>query len=730
MSITNIQNQKSVLAKLLAQENITVEHKKIKTAYFDPKNRVLALPIWKEMSPDLYDLLVGHEVGHAWETPAKGWHDAIEEKGLGFKSFLNVVEDARIEKLIKNRYPGLRGPMFRGYQELFNKDFFGVENNDLSELTIIDRLNLHFKIGGFLNLPFSDKEIQYVERMGNLQSWDDVYKLALELFEYQKEINETEHDGIKMDDYEDFDINNYGDDEDGNYDVDKDFDKRMDNGSHRKMNTKSGKGCVEDPISETDMAFREKEKSLLSSEVLPYFYVNLPTLNFNDFIIKHNDIYGKISFEAIDNYSSFVESTPDHYYNAQIKKEDEKNIFNTGTLFNVYRNKNMKFINYLVKEFELKRNAAQLARASVSKTGELCMEKVWSYKLREDLFKRVTKIPNGKNHGMIMFVDWSGSMTGNITNTIEQFMVLGDFCRKVNIPFEVFAFSDSRYLDFFDKKDADQNVKYKFSKMPKDMLFTLNLHLMQLLSSRMTKNQYREAQFRLLQIAKIYEDESTHENFNCVTKLRKTVLPKPLLMNGTPLNEAIVVANYFIPWYKEQHKIDVMSTIFLTDGDGINNHSYVDENGKLRSYARESDYNFNLVIKDPVTNLSAVSKGGEPITSGLLRMLKAKSGTNLVGYFISDKNIRYATNSVLNNYGKSVTNDEISKYLKRNKFFSVQNVGYDEYFIIQSKDLVIGDDKLVVNGTAKRDMLKAFINNQKNKILNRVLLNKFIEQIA
>ena len=106
MSTKNISNQKSVLAKLLAQENITVEHRKISTAYFDPKNRILGLPIWKDMSPDVYDLLVGHEVGHAWETPPEGWHSAIEEKGKGFKSFLNVVEDARIEKLIKNRYPG------------------------------------------------------------------------------------------------------------------------------------------------------------------------------------------------------------------------------------------------------------------------------------------------------------------------------------------------------------------------------------------------------------------------------------------------------------------------------------------------------------------------------------------------------------------------------------------------------------------------------------------------
>ena len=56
---------KSLLAKLLAEENLTVEHRKVATAYFEVKNRVLVCPILKDMPADLYDLLMGHEVGHA-----------------------------------------------------------------------------------------------------------------------------------------------------------------------------------------------------------------------------------------------------------------------------------------------------------------------------------------------------------------------------------------------------------------------------------------------------------------------------------------------------------------------------------------------------------------------------------------------------------------------------------------------------------------------------------------
>ena len=158
--------------------------------------------------------------------------------------------------------------------------------------------------------------------------------------------------------------------------------------------------------------------------------------------VDHKTLYSIVDFSPIDQYKTIVESVG---YKEQDFVNKESNILNAGSLNNEYKNKNSKFINYLVKEFELRRNAAQYARASVSKTGELDVEKVWSYRLKEDLFKRVTKIPKGKNHAMIMFVDWSGSMINNISNTLEQVLILGDFCRKVAIPFEVYAFSDHNF---------------------------------------------------------------------------------------------------------------------------------------------------------------------------------------------------------------------------------------------------------------------------------------------
>ena len=94
------QEIKSQLAKLLATEDIVVEHKKVESAQFNVRSRVLILPLWEKASSVVYDMLVGHEVGHALFTPDKDWwleHDIPQ-------SIVNVVEDARIEKLMKRKY--------------------------------------------------------------------------------------------------------------------------------------------------------------------------------------------------------------------------------------------------------------------------------------------------------------------------------------------------------------------------------------------------------------------------------------------------------------------------------------------------------------------------------------------------------------------------------------------------------------------------------------------------
>ncbi len=167
---------KGNLAKLLATENLLVEHKKVETASFDVQNRVLTLPIWKT-SNDVYNMLVGHEVGHALYTPNE------DPATLGVPmSFINVTEDARIEKLMKRKFPGLQKDFHKAYSQLTDNDFFEIDGKDLTELTLVDRINLHYKIGSYAMVPFTAAETPLKDAVGVTETFEEALQVAKDIF--------------------------------------------------------------------------------------------------------------------------------------------------------------------------------------------------------------------------------------------------------------------------------------------------------------------------------------------------------------------------------------------------------------------------------------------------------------------------------------------------------------------------------------------------------------------
>jgi len=496
---TSLIEQKSLLAKLMAAENISVEHKKIPTAAFDVKNRVLYLPIlkWKPGS-EVYDLFCAHEVGHALWTPEDGWHSSASKKGKGYKSFLNVVEDARIEKKIKRKFAGARKSMIEGYKSLMNEDFFGLRKMgvDPNDLGLIDRINLYTKAGTSYGIEFTDEEKVWVNRVERTESWEEVVKVCDELYDWCKE-NESETDNSygefgEDDEWEEMDSEDSeeserteweetsdeldeimkgasGDDSEENEDdseedgpsnsggedsADEDgsgkskegesSDEENEKESSKKASSSGFEGGVGDafgdregmsgPRSITDEEFRKREEELADmdeSTQLP-LYLTFPKINTNALVIDF-----KKTLEELN-----------EYYGTQ----DGANEYGVN-LLKKFKSTNDKMVSYMVKEFEMKKAADIHRRAYNSKKGTLDMNKIHAYKYSENLFQQITNLPEGKNHGMVMFIDWSGSMHNYMKETIEQLINLTMFCSKVQIPFEVYAFSD-HYRDW---KDAEND---------------------------------------------------------------------------------------------------------------------------------------------------------------------------------------------------------------------------------------------------------------------------------
>jgi len=185
---------KESLAKLLAQEDLIVEHRQVSTAQFNVETRVLTLPTWSHKENAVVDALIAHEVGHALYTPNE-W-DFIKEIPM---QFVNVVEDIRIEMQMKRRYPGLSKTFYKGYQILSDEDFFKIEGEDISEFNIADRLNLWWKIGNYIDVPFTDDEKVFTEEARRLETFEDALALARKLFAYAKvELEQQKKEDLLM----------------------------------------------------------------------------------------------------------------------------------------------------------------------------------------------------------------------------------------------------------------------------------------------------------------------------------------------------------------------------------------------------------------------------------------------------------------------------------------------------------------------------------------------------
>ena len=734
-----VMKNKSTLAKLLSEEDVNVVHKQMPTAYFDSKKRELGLPIWKEeeMTKEIYDLMVCHEIGHALWTPL----DMLEKAGLRNidHSFVNIIEDVRIEKKVQNKYPGSRSVFKRGYIDLIKKDFFGTNGRDIDSFNLIDRINLFFK-----NVPdvtFSDEENVWVKKVSGVKTEDEVLNLAEELYawmsENKPEEDKNENEMSMPDESGDSDeseesagggnttnsddegssgstSSSTGDNEgDGELTPtnNSNSDKSETNESSDTTETSSGGMNSEVPKAETDTAAKNGMDSLRDKNAVESVYVNIPKIDATKIIVDyktvHKEFYGRYVAETNEG-ETYFSSTLNEL--TKIKEESKKTVA------------------YMVKEFEMKKSADQYARAAVSKTGSLDMSKLHTYKYNEDLFKKVTTLPGATNHGMVMVLDWSGSMCENLKGTLAQLFNLIWFCRKVKIPFEVYAFSDSRL--------SRQNLKIQDFKV-NDIILN-DFRLLNFFSNKMSLSQEMDIMHALWMYASYWnrgKDVSGYAlNYNANYDL-----------GSTPLNEAIIAMMDIVPKFKTETRVQKVNTIFLTDGVSNSLRGAFDYNlvtsgpdkGKHIKVDKSISYK-SIVISDPVVGKTYEAKNRLEHTNKLIKALKNRvEDMNVIGFFIAGSgrsgrvNKRIIAN-ITNEYDRTKVMEKV-KFLNKNKYLAVTQCGYDEYYILPGGNSLnvenenLSDDLV---GASKAKLKTAFGKSMKGKIESRQLLNKFVKLVA
>ena len=742
---------KGNLAKLIATENIIVQHNKVETASFDVKNRVLTLPIFKEQKGDVYDMLIAHECAHALYTPHKAWEEIATDQEL--RAYVNVLEDTRIDKLIQKKYPGVVRNYENGYDILDKKNFFGLLGKDINkDLMLIDKINMRSKSLNRLPFIFAPEDNKWLAKVDNIVSFDDVVALAKEMIDWQKKqveqmkklpdfdqhviaknydltddeedsddvgnaYSEAEESDDQADEKNDF--NNFGDqkadsektaEQDGDTKQGEKSDKQ--DGKEKQEATHYGSGSGGDVGKKllkavTQEAFDDKHKELLDENTKGFTYGSIPKPNFKDGLTTYKDFLKTFEKHKVE-YRTYCNV---QRYDSWLKDK-----------YNQFIKDNKKTVSYLVKEFEMKKAATAYKRASTDKTGVIDPLKLKDYKFSDDIFKRLTIIPDGKNHGMMMLLDWSGSMSDCLNQTIHQLVNLVEFVRRVNIPFEVYFFtSERKYAS--DESGYDKSFTYKNG----DWYFE-NFNLVNCASHKMTKRQLDQAMMYMFHMGEYYNYRYTSYRNYDYDKPSCYGMPHEFNLGNTPLNEALIYVEQLLPQFKKKYGIEKATLITLTDG-GANGMR-----GKVVGSDKDADWSAKRVYIMP-NGKKMVGSYRYELTDSLLEYIGKEHDTNVIGFYILKRVRKWDLERYCD--GDYVAREKqylkMRKDMTKEKAVVVDKPGYNKYFLLNGKTMKVENfslqDAKVKKGTTG-ELKRIFAGSMKNRITSRVVLNKFIQEVA
>ena len=698
--MTNLE-VKGTLAKLLATEDIVVEHRPVETAQFDVDNRVLTLPIW-DASDNIIDVLVAHEVGHALFTPNV---DPVCEAP---KQILNITEDVRVEKLMKRKYLGIGKSFYRGYKELNDMDFF--ELDDLDTYNLADKINLHFKIGAFLGVKFTPQEQEIVNVVEKSETFEDAIAAAEALYNFCKQEQEREDTGEEGDWMDEL--------YDSQSSVDSSGDSTVDNNSpvpdsfssdameDRSSSSSSDTGMDDSDVTvETQKTLGNNLQKITQQPVRSNVYIEKPHMIPDEIIVRNEEI------------SDYCEEFWDMIYAAPLDKTSYLDDIDDALI--QYKKGAEKEVNYLVKEFECRKSADAYARASTSRTGVLDTEKLHTYKFNEDVFKRISVLPDGKNHGLLFLLDWSGSMHNCLGATVKQLLNLVWFCKKVNIPFRVYGFTNCYFTDEVTK--YYRQCEDSLIKEPKrnEVWIDKSYRLLEFLSSEGNIKQFERQVRTFWRLASAMSRQNEWY----------LDIPQRFHLSGTPLDTSLIVLHEIIPQFKKKYDLQKVQTIILTDGESEPiGYGQETENPRTldRKLFKRQLKRRGVFLRDRKLGTTYELKEWIDGTGVLVQYLQDSfPDVNFIG-------IRLTTNGDFNKMLRwhQIDDSKLREKWVRNKSVSMKVNNYTKHFYINTKDLGTEVEFNPPEEATKAQIRTAFKKSLNQSKFNRKILSEFVELVA
>ena len=691
----------SIFAKALASENISFSFSKdAETASFDVKSRHLVMPMW-DVSETVKTMLVAHEISHALWTPYERGYELLKAaEADGYNPMLlsriaNIIEDVRIEKLMKQKFPGTRRDFFLGYKEIADIDMFGFKKMDFTKAGFLNRLNIHFKWGvpGFIPMTFEGTEQEVVDMVDGVVNYDQVFEVAKFLYKHpsMKEMREDMEAAAAK----------------GGKQGEKEQDKIMGDQTNVPGDFRRKDGSQYQDAVVTLTGVKDLSKHIVSTETI-----------LNDYEGNSNNPL------LLDEYRKFVRESD-------------------------------AFVRQMVAQFERKKAADEIRRERPKQTGMLNLDRLHQYRTHDDIFLSKIVKQDGKNHGIVFMLDFSGSMGATIGHAYLQVLQLVWFCEKAKIPFEVFGYTDvygnldpeyQAACDAWRKQNPDA-FSYEFDRewgaraLNRDCPTGMHIGTARLLNIASSKD---DAAKRERLCAYIYE--------TYVQQTRPT--SRYLTLNGTPTVECIALTSQFMAGWVQENNIQIPTIMVVTDG--CPNHISTSKEDGVYWYGEGTSLTVTNEILDTVTVIN--NKNGrtnlpDGVICAMLNSLRTKLNARCVGMYVmptriltercfeqfclSEQEKQKNADSISHHYKGGLTVGDSERYKAAAEAFKEGCLvlhedtfpGYDSYFLIQTPKPVKDEEAIATGGNFTK-VKNQFIKTMGKRAGSRVFLTRYVDIVA
>lgn len=745
----------SILAVCLSQENIRVIHTRDEVASFDEINRILRLPTTK-MSTDK-NITIGlslHEVGHALYTTPE-LRDLLTEKKISF-NLVNIIEDVRIEKLIKRKYKGASRIMARSHMSLFKEGYFGSLEK-IKKSGALSILNVYYKVGAASGLKLDPAFSEIYPLIDKMETVHDVIEVCELLKDKDEEIKQEKEDakqeqenGLEETNEEKEDSKEFGEDDKESNESSEEESNESSEDESTQSKSENDEGDDEadisqnnsDPFDNDSDEKSEDDEETESNKPGDKFSDSLSnglgegdSQNDYDEKVKENIVdtdgyYDKVFYKNttpsfkelkekrvivdVETFHAAIESAKLESFNgwkSQGYKEDYEKV---TALYPEFLTDIKRTVNHMSNAFNRMKSASEWSRTKQHDKGTLNMRKLHQYKYNDHIFNKGQTIAKGKNHGIVMMIDYSGSMNGVISEELKQIIITAMFAKKVGIPFEAYSFTNNE-----NDNKAENNYERSITPVISQLTFD-DLAVVELINSSMKKRDFEKAIFNLF-VTRFHHMSILKKSNRGYTYWERYNPYNPCSyerLSGTPLSASMLVIERVIGNFVKKHNVEIPTFICITDGAGSSMHTDYNENSKTAGIEDGNRF-YEIPQKRDYY-------GGTNEVRLINNIIKQKYNANIIGYFIGQSNTCLKSGKRV--YGIPEEIIVTKSTIKKKGFLAVEVESFDKFFFITGSQ----DDEQEYD-TEKhdiKDIKKKFRANAKASTNSRVFVNEVITIVA